>query len=58
MKTEYQIAVMLQRIEALVPAGDRGAAIMALEWVINGPISTSVGLETWIEAYAEDSDGE
>lgn len=49
MKTKRQIEAMVERVEsALSPSSERMCLIMALEWALNGPISTSIGLDDWI----------
>lgn len=49
LKTKAEIQTLLERVEhsnGLEPA--RHVLIMAFEWILNGPISTSMGLEDWL----------
>lgn len=49
-KRRTVIHAMIERIEREVSSGEvRGALIMALEWACSDNISTSVGLEDWLD---------
>lgn len=49
LKSKAVIQKMLSHIEAEAPMESRGFLIMALEWVLEAPVSTSQDLETYIE---------
>jgi hypothetical protein len=53
MKTKAQIRKMQDRIERETPIGEaRMGLIMALEWVLGNAVSTSIGLEDWLDEEA------
>lgn len=53
MKTRAQVRAMQERIEREVSPGEaRMALIMALEWAAGDGVSTSLGLEDWLDDLA------
>ena len=54
MKTKAQVKAMLEKIESAKGVVDgRQELIMALEWVLDESISTSIGLDTAIDGEEE-----
>jgi hypothetical protein len=53
MKRRSEVVAMSVRIERECPIQDRAMALMVLEWVLGGSISTSVGLEDWLSEQQE-----
>lgn len=53
MKLRSEIVRMQCRVEREAPLEDRMTLLMALEWVLDQSISTSIGLEDWLQEQAE-----